>query len=298
MTVKLGILGVSSGNGHPYSWSAICNGYDALAMESCGYPTIPEYLAKQKWPHDQLKGVHITHVWADDLDEAKKISNATYIENTVTRPEDMLEHIDGLLLARDDAQNHLYLAKPFLEAGLPVYIDKPVALSLRDFDDLHTLQKRPNQIFTCSALRYAKEMLLTNEQRQKLGDISYIEGTVPKYWETYAMHIIDPITTIVGAEKAPKRLFTGPFLDNGRFLSYRYDNGPEVHLRAVGDKINLPISLRIIGTLSETTLVFEDSFRAFKAALDAFTTGVRNNSNSSCSQFNRRTVEIVEMGMK
>jgi hypothetical protein len=27
--IKLGIIGASKGNGHPYSWSAIFNGYDA-----------------------------------------------------------------------------------------------------------------------------------------------------------------------------------------------------------------------------------------------------------------------------
>jgi hypothetical protein len=28
MTVRLGIIGASPGNGHPYSWSAFFNGYD------------------------------------------------------------------------------------------------------------------------------------------------------------------------------------------------------------------------------------------------------------------------------
>ena len=29
--LKLGIIGISNGNGHPYSWSAIFNGYDTTA---------------------------------------------------------------------------------------------------------------------------------------------------------------------------------------------------------------------------------------------------------------------------
>ena len=33
MTLKLGVIGLSEGNGHPYSWSAIFNGYDSVEME-------------------------------------------------------------------------------------------------------------------------------------------------------------------------------------------------------------------------------------------------------------------------
>ena len=42
--LRLGIMGMSEGNGHPYSWSAIFNGYNSLEMEDCGFPVIPEYL--------------------------------------------------------------------------------------------------------------------------------------------------------------------------------------------------------------------------------------------------------------
>ena len=43
-TLKLGIIGLSSDNGHPYSWSAIFNGYDPEEMARCPFPGIPEYL--------------------------------------------------------------------------------------------------------------------------------------------------------------------------------------------------------------------------------------------------------------
>ena len=40
--LRLGVLGLSEGNGHPYSWSAIFNGYDPQAMASCPFPDIPD----------------------------------------------------------------------------------------------------------------------------------------------------------------------------------------------------------------------------------------------------------------
>ena len=46
--IRLAMLGMVEGNGHPYSWSAIINGrYDMARMAECGYPSIPEYLGAQ-----------------------------------------------------------------------------------------------------------------------------------------------------------------------------------------------------------------------------------------------------------
>ena len=43
--LRLAMLGMIPGNGHPYSWSAIVNGYDPVEMSHCPYSMIPEYLA-------------------------------------------------------------------------------------------------------------------------------------------------------------------------------------------------------------------------------------------------------------
>ena len=67
MVVKLGVIGLSPGNGHPYSWSAIINGYDPVFMKDCGFPVIPEYLAKQSFPEDSISNAEVTHIWTEDL---------------------------------------------------------------------------------------------------------------------------------------------------------------------------------------------------------------------------------------
>ena len=63
MIIRVGILGESEGNGHPYSWSAICNGYSKTEILNCNYPEIIHYLSKEKWPESKIKGVRITHIF-------------------------------------------------------------------------------------------------------------------------------------------------------------------------------------------------------------------------------------------
>ena len=65
--IKLGIIGLSEGNGHPYSWSAIFNGFNSKIMASCPFAVIPEYLNKRDFPNDFLteKGI-VTHIYTQD----------------------------------------------------------------------------------------------------------------------------------------------------------------------------------------------------------------------------------------
>ncbi len=153
--IRLGVIGLSPGNGHPYSWSAIFNGYDPVAMEECGFQVIPRYLEKQKFPEDTIAEASVTHVWAQDKKIASHIAKATLIETVVDCYTDMIGHVDGVLLARDDAEMHYEFAAPFLKAGIPIYVDKPLALTTIEARKLLDIQRYPGQLFSCSALRYA-----------------------------------------------------------------------------------------------------------------------------------------------
>ena len=65
--LRLAMLGMIEGNGHPYSWSAIVNGYDPAAMAAqCTYPGIIEYMSKQPLEKVRIPGARVTHVWTDD----------------------------------------------------------------------------------------------------------------------------------------------------------------------------------------------------------------------------------------
>ena len=105
--LKLGMLGSSENNGHPYSWSAIINGYNKQAMSKCPFQAIPDYLAKHKFPEEQLQNATVTHVWTQDYENSKLISKASKIDNIVSQRSDMIGHVDAILLARDDYNMHL-----------------------------------------------------------------------------------------------------------------------------------------------------------------------------------------------
>lgn len=296
MTIRLGIIGLSKGNGHPYSWAAIINGYSPTNMVQCEFPVIPQYLAEQKWPEARISGAEVTHIWTQSHELSSRVARASLIPNVVASPEAMLGHVDAILLARDDAENHYDIAKPFIEAGIPIYIDKPVALSLVNLNKLYGLQQYNGQIFTCSALRYASELELCSEIRERIGQIRHVQATTPKSWEKYAAHIIEPVLRILGKEDILSA-HAFPIAANGRLVIAMFPDDITAVFTAMGENISAPISIRVHGDRGWHDLIFSDSFSAFKRALQDFIDGIKTKTCRSPFEFNRRVVTIIEAGI-
>src|SRR5438105_270597 len=125
--LRIAMLGMIPGNGHPYSWSAIVNGFDETAMSNCPYPGIRDYMGAQPPGSVGIPEAKVTHVWTDDPREASSVAIAAQIQHVIKRPEDAIGQVDAVMIATDDGADHVRRARPFVEAGLPVFIDKPLA---------------------------------------------------------------------------------------------------------------------------------------------------------------------------
>lgn len=77
----------------------------------------------------------------------------------VHRPEEMIGRVDGMLIVSQEGGVHYDRARPFLEARIPCFIDKPFACSGAEARRLADLARRLNvPVFSTSALRYAPEV--------------------------------------------------------------------------------------------------------------------------------------------
>jgi len=294
MTIKLGIIGLSDGNGHPYSWSAIFNGYNPEKMEDCGFPVIPRYLEEQRWPDASIPGAEVTHIWTQDSKLSKKVAEAANIPNIVEQFTDMITKVDAVLLARDDAETHYEYAAPFLKAGLPIYIDKPIALSIDELQKLYNLEQYPGQIFTCSALRYAQELNLSETDNQSIGKILHVQASIPKDWDKYGVHIIEPVLKIIGDQGGIVRSQVWR-QDDFVSVNLLWESGLQSNISTFGDTVS-PLTIRVMGDSGWKELCFKDTFSAFKLALIDFITGVENCDVRINPVYVRRLVEIIEIG--
>ncbi len=90
----------------------------------------------------------------------------------VDKPEDLIGMVDGVMIESQGGKEHLEKAKPFIEAGMPVYIDKPFACDVADGLEIKRLAEANGvPIFSSSSLRYALEVQDVLADEEGVGDV-------------------------------------------------------------------------------------------------------------------------------
>ena len=192
---------MSEGNAHPYSWSAIINGqFDAEEITRVGYPAVAAYL-QANIDTLGINAARVTHVWTQDRAISESIAKTTGISVIVENAEDMIGQVDAVLLSRDDPENHVNMARPFIEAGIPVFIDKPLASTREDLAWFSNENAKGKLIMSCSSMRYAVEARNTKIELPSLGRFELITATGKKDWIKYGVHMLEGIFMLIDDQK-------------------------------------------------------------------------------------------------
>ncbi len=292
--LKIGMIGMSEGNGHPYSWSAIFNGYDPERMADCPFPVIPQYLSSHVFPEEAIQGARVTHIWTQNRSISKHIAAASKIETIVDNRTDLIGAVDGVILARDDAEKHLEMAAPFLEAGMPLFIDKPFALDCKTADAIFEKAVHADQLFTCSAMRYSSVFDPGAEEFPELGEIRFIDALIGSKWDTYAVHLIESVLSIfpnIGEIIESRRCN----MDGTCGLTVNWSSGILTRFTTLG-AFKTPAVIRIYGDKGLKEMVPNDTFRYFKHALEHFTRILQVRDKPFARSFVKKVVEVIQRG--
>ena len=286
--LRIGIVGLSEGNGHPYSWSAIFNGFDKT--KECPFEVIPEYLGKQSFPKDFLSDLgKVTHIYTQDIKISEKVSEFSSIDNIVDRPEEMINNIDVVLLARDDAENHYEMAKVFIENGIPIFIDKPLAYNIIEAEKIYSINEN-SLIYTCSSIRFAKEFSV-----KIIEGTNFVNATVMKSWERYGIHIIEPVVSMFPNRGKLKSVEKINSIIGVKIRIVKWENLQATF--ATTGKIKSPISIDVINVNTSKTLLFKDTFYAFRESLRYFVKVTKNKELNIPKSETLEIIEIIEKGM-
>ena len=189
------------------------------------------------------------HDWPDpdDVNTWRSDSEAMGVCFTSSMDE-LLDSVEGVLVLAVSGFKHLPLAKPSLERGMPTYIDKPLACSLEEAQQIKHLAEANNaRCYSASSLRFATE--LESLPRDELGDIVAIDAFGPGELNDgapgllhYGVHTIEMVDAIWGPgakrvsaiELADRHLLDIQYADD-RYARLRlerkgaYDFGATVH---------------------------------------------------------------------
>jgi predicted dehydrogenase len=269
MVTRVGVIGISEGNGHPFSFSAIINGYSDAGFAASGWPGIYDYVRRRDPSEFGFEGVQVTHAWTQDQDVTRKLCAASKIAHAVGAPEDMIGNVDAVIIARDDHEQHLRLAHPFLSAGLHVFVDKPLA---QDIDDLRTFRPylESGKLMSCSGMRYARELDEPRASLASYGDIRLVRGAILNSWEQYGVHLADAILNVVRARPVAVVALEAPHVS----VAVEMDDGSLLQLDALGE-VGRCFRIDIFGTKNITSHEITDNFTMFRRCLWHFVQSIK-----------------------
>ena len=138
------------------------------------------------------------------VEEYTQALQSKYGVKIVDSIEELCAQVDVVMLESVDGRPHLEQARPVILAGKPLFIDKPVAGSLKDAIEIFRLAKEHNvPCFTSSAYRYYDTMVALKKQDVGTirGAFSYgpceLEPHHPDFF-WYGVHPVEALFTVLG----------------------------------------------------------------------------------------------------
>lgn len=124
----------------------------------------------------------------------------------VEEPADMLGRIDAVLVLSLCGAVHLQRVRPFLEAGVPAYVDKPFACSLGDAEEIvRAAEENGTFVYSSSAMRFAAEMERFVEKLDACGPLYGVLCYGPAWRAAgnpglfhYGIHAVEMLYTLMG----------------------------------------------------------------------------------------------------
>jgi len=114
------------------------------------------------------------------------------IPHSPARIEDLVPLVDGVLSLSANWNVHLDHALPFLEAGISVYVDKPIVGNVRDLDRFLTLARCGARLTGGSALRIAPEVVaFLDRPESDRGEILQVDVYMGVDEFSYGIHGIE-----------------------------------------------------------------------------------------------------------
>ncbi len=285
--IKLGIIGYNEGNGHPYSFSAIINGYDSNKMSQCPYPVIYNYLEKRDESKFGIGNFTVDYIWTPNEDISNDVAACCNIPNIVQDYEQMIEDIDAVIIARDDAETHRDIAKPFLEQGKKVFIDKPLCKNLQDLEYFITYLEN-GQLMSCSGFMYHPVYMNKDNLDVLRSKTVCTVGITLIDWYKYGIHIMDAMRPIMNSNIISVHNIG---IEDVDIVKLEYENGKY----ATVIKDNNLRGFQVNAFSNEgghEAIVFNDNFEYFRNLLSDFLLFFLNDPN--CKYDYKETINQIK----
>ncbi len=158
---------------------------------------------------EQYPDIQVVAIYGEDQAASEAIRDKCGAE--IMEPEEMLGKVDAIMVTSRDGALHAGYAKPFIEAGIPAFVDKPLTRNVEEAMELMCLAKEKNvPIVGGSSLKYPEDLqalkAVAQNSEVRGADLAAPVSLVNDYggFFFYAAHLVEMTMAIFGSE--PKKV--------------------------------------------------------------------------------------------
>ena len=146
-------------------------------------------------------GHEVVALWAaePDAERAQRLASDYGVALIAPEPSAMVDKVDAVIIGARDARLHAGHALPYLNRGMPVFVDKPLALSATDAEAmLDAAEATGALLLSGSALRWQADTVALKAQAATCGRVEKVIATGTFYPDSpyggpafYAVHAVE-----------------------------------------------------------------------------------------------------------
>jgi hypothetical protein len=179
------------GSNHGTAFATIFNGYDEEKAK-----TFKGTFVKAS---KQLEGGKVVKIWDPDKASATAIADICGIATVAETPEECVTDVDLALLIDDGSGAQWKYAEAALRKGVPVFCDKPLAMTAKEAASIAAVAKETGTKFmSSSSLRFVPDIVKLREDAKAIGPVRLCTVTGPGDLVYYGIHALAMAYGVLG----------------------------------------------------------------------------------------------------
>lgn len=206
----------------------ITHGREAAAGGEAVHPAeeVPKVTTGRMIREDPVfEGMHVVAWYDEDKVAASEMAKRADVPEVVDTLEQLIDEVDAALVCTHDGATHHRLSMPFLSAGKPVFIDKPLCENVDEAVELVDVARANDTFFfSSSPWKWTPAVERVVEATGAIGTVRTVVATGPAPLGTYFynIHMAELCQRFLGS--GARQVQT---LDDAErhFTTIEYDNG-------------------------------------------------------------------------
>jgi len=199
--IKIGLISAATygymgdertpGSFHGTAFATTFNGYDADKSKQYEWT-----FAAASHP---LEGAQVVKVWDPHTEWAERLADVCNIPEVCETPEQCAEGVDAAIIVDDGSGEQAKYALAPLRAGIPTFIDKPIAMTAKRAKEIVDIAKETGTpLMSASSLRYVPDIVNLAKEVPSLGEIHLATTICGNELVYYGIHALETAYAVLG----------------------------------------------------------------------------------------------------